>query len=91
MEESQPPTPGKRKAIAALSLALVFALGMSMPAFAAAPFELDGNATSSDFPGDDWDVVNDTGGTSIVSTGLIVDFSPEPPFAQFTGGGSNDE
>ena len=24
-------------------------------------------------------------------TGLIVDFSPEPPFAQFTGGGSKDE
>ena len=90
MEESQPPTPGKRKAIAALSLALVFALGMSMPAFAAAPFELDGNATSNDFPGDDWDAVNSGGGTPLARTGLIVD-RPEPPFAQFTGGQSKDE
>ena len=79
---------------AALSLALVFALGMSMPAFAAPPFELDGNATSNDFPGDDWDVVNQTppGGNPIARTGLIVDL-PEPAtgFNQFQTGGSKDQ
>ena len=83
-------TPGKRKAIAALSLALVFALGMSMPAFAAPPFELDGNATSNNFPGDDWDVVNQTppGGNPIARTGLIVDLpEPETGFNQFQSGG----
>jgi hypothetical protein len=73
----------------AMGLALVFAFGMSMPAFADPPFELDGNATSNDFPGDDWDVVNTTGGNSIANTGLIVD-RPEPAFAQFLGGGSKD-
>jgi hypothetical protein len=65
---------------------------MSSLSFAALPFELDGNATSNDFPGDDWDVVNATppGGTPLARTGLIVD-RPEPTFAQFTGGGSKDE
>jgi hypothetical protein len=73
----------------ALGLALVFALGMSMPAFADPPFELDGNAIANDFPGDDWNVVNTTGGDSIARTGLIVD-RPEPAEAQFLGGGSKD-
>jgi hypothetical protein len=85
-------TLGIRKAMAALSLALLFAYSMVIPAFAAPPFELDGNATSNDFPGDDWDVVNATppGGTPLARTGLIID-RPEPLAAQFSGGGSKDE
>lgn len=42
---------------ACMGAALTLAAG---PVFAAPPFELDGNATSNDFPGDDWDVVNAT-------------------------------
>lgn len=72
-----------------LAAALTLLFG-ALPAFAASPFELDGNATSNDFPGDDWDVVNSNGGAPLARTGLIVD-RPEPAFAQFAGGGSKDE
>jgi hypothetical protein len=65
-------------------------LGATWNAIAAPPFELDGNATANDFPGDDWSVVNFGPGGSLARTGLIVD-RPEPAFAQFTGGGSKDE
>jgi hypothetical protein len=73
-----------------LSLLFLFTLGMISVAFADPPFELDGNAISNDYPGDDWDVVNNGGGSAIAKTGLIVD-RPEPTFAQFLGGGSKDE
>jgi hypothetical protein len=70
------------------ALAFLF-FGMA-PADADPPFELDGNATSNNFPGDDWDVVNSGGGNPLARTGLIAD-RPEPPFAIFTGGGAKDE
>lgn len=79
----------KKSIIAACICAASLTLGMGST-FAAPPFELDGNATSNDFPGDDWDVVNNGGGSSTAKTGLIID-RPEPAFAQFTGGGSKDE
>lgn len=80
------------KKILVLSLLFLFNLGLISVAYAAPPFELDGNATSNDYPGDDWDVVNDGGGSVDLKakTGLIVD-RPEPTFAQFSGGGSKDE
>jgi hypothetical protein len=72
-----------------LTFAFALAVGAGL-AYAAPPFELDGNATSNDFPGDDWDTVNTGGGTPLARTGLIVD-RPEPSAAQFLGGGSKDE
>jgi len=76
----------------AMALALAFALAVGVgQAFAAPPFELDGNATSSGtVPGEDWDVVNFGPGNSVARTGLIVD-RPEPAFAQFQTGGSKDQ
>lgn len=74
--------------------ALVILLCMgAVPAFAAHPFELDGNATSSaTLPGTDWDDVNGQNGDNFVDarTGLITD-RPEPHQGIFHGGGSKDE
>ncbi len=72
------------------ALCLAGAMSMTGQAFAANPFELDGNAVSSAADGDDWDVVNTTGGASKADTGLVED-KPEPLQAQFSGGGSKDE
>lgn len=66
---------------------------ISGQAFAANPFELDGNAIATDdYPGDDWNIVNAAGGggASKAKTGLVID-RPEPVTSQFTGGGSKDE
>lgn len=73
-----------------LATAFTFVLFGSSRVFAAAPFELDGNATSSATAGDDWDVVNNGGGSALAKTGLVVD-RPESAFAQYSGGGSKDE
>lgn len=88
-------TPGLGRAafIAAAALVAGGLLFGASPAGAAPPFQLDGNAVHDEPghpPGDDWDLVNDSGGTPLAKTGLIVD-RPEPTFAQFTGGGSKDQ
>lgn len=80
-----------------LTLLMALSLGgaafMPAPAFADNPFQLDGNAVSNETghpSGDDWDVVNTTGGAAKAKTGLIID-RPEPIQSIFTGGGSKDQ
>lgn len=75
------------------ALCLGLAALISAPAFADNPFQLDGNAISNEVghpAGDDWDVVNTTGGNSEGRTGLVID-RPEPTQSIFTGGGAKDQ
>lgn len=78
--------------------ALCLAGAMLMPsAYAAAVFELDGNAVSSSTAnGDDWDVLNSNGVHQVgdpvaIAPVFIKDSAPEDAMAQFSGGGSKDE
>ena len=54
----------------------IFAGLCSMPAFAvdhSGAFELEGNATENDYPGDDWETLNNGGGSQTTFTGIIDD------------------
>ncbi|WP_421245399.1 hypothetical protein [Aeromonas sanarellii] len=75
------------------ALCLVGGTLAAAPAWAAIPFELDGNAVTDAVGKEDWDKVNTNpySGDALTRSGLIVD-RPEPPGGDiFTGGGSKDE
>lgn len=62
---------------------LMFVLASSAMAQLATTFELDGNAIEEGaVPGEDWDVVNSTGGSSEVHTGVLVDPSDSTRFTE---------
>lgn len=69
----------------ALFIGLIFLLGLTGDAVAQlqATFELDGNAISEGSkPDEDWDLVNSTGGSSEVHTGVLVDPSDSTRFTE---------
>ena len=81
-------TPVRRFALAGV----ITLASLSLPVAAVladlgAVFELDGDAVSDPAAGDDWDVVNTTGGTALARTGTVAD---PAPVSIFTGGGSKD-